>query len=182
VEVDPELVAELHVMTFETRQGDFLAMPPRSWFAGKDFMFHTVGGQHDPALRGHTQGEQSDPLPLFMKPHLCHQCDTGAAVLFDVVVMNPRFSKGADAKHVLHAWKFVRPGGVLGAIVSPTALTRSTKVAKEFQAIHSSHGEYEWPVEAGAFKESGTMVATLMVVWRKPANENAASDDATAVG
>ncbi len=36
---------------------------------------------------------------------------------FDFVVMNPPFEKHADHAHVLHAFKFLRPGGLLVALV-----------------------------------------------------------------
>ena len=38
--------------------------------------------------------------------------------LFDRVAMNPPFSKGADIRHVRHALRFLKPGGVLVAIVA----------------------------------------------------------------
>lgn len=37
---------------------------------------------------------------------------------FDRVAMNPPFSKGADMRHVSHALGFLKPGGVLVAIVA----------------------------------------------------------------
>lgn len=37
---------------------------------------------------------------------------------FDRVVMNPPFSGGADMRHVSHACRFLKPGGVLVAIVA----------------------------------------------------------------
>jgi predicted RNA methylase len=91
--------------------------------------------------------------------------------LFDAVVMNPPFSKDQDVKHVLHAWTLLKPGGVLGAIVGPGFTFKERKVYDEFRAIHSSVGEYEAELPAGTFKESGTMVRTVMLVWRKPGNQ-----------
>lgn len=40
--------------------------------------------------------------------------------LFDRVVMNPPFERGADHLHVLHAFEFLKPGGRLVAVVSNT--------------------------------------------------------------
>jgi hypothetical protein len=53
---------------------------------------------------------------------------------------------------------------------------KRAKVCQAFRAIHQEHGEYDYDLEAGAFKESGTMVRTKIVVWRKPANDNGAED------
>lgn len=39
---------------------------------------------------------------------------------YDAVVMNPPYEKGADRAHVLHALRFLRPGGTLVALVSPS--------------------------------------------------------------
>ena len=38
---------------------------------------------------------------------------------FDVIVMNPPFTKDADIRHILHAWTFLRPGGKLVSLCSP---------------------------------------------------------------
>jgi predicted RNA methylase len=88
--------------------------------------------------------------------------------VFDAVVMNPPFSRDQDVRHVLHAWTLVKPGGVLGAIVGPGFTFKERQVYDEFRAIHASVAEYEAELPAGTFKESGTMVRTVMVAWRKP--------------
>lgn len=45
---------------------------------------------------------------------------TGDLGLFDAVAMNPPFAKGAARRHVEHALGFLKPGGVLVAIVPST--------------------------------------------------------------
>lgn len=40
---------------------------------------------------------------------------------FDVVLMNPPFDRGRDCDHVRHAFKFLKPGGVLVAVMSARA-------------------------------------------------------------
>ena len=82
--------------------------------------------------------------------------------------MNPPFAKGQDVEHVLHAWEFLTPGGVIAAIVAPGFKFRREKHFEAFRDLHEQHGQCEIDVEAGAFKESGTNVATRIVVWRKP--------------
>ena len=97
--------------------------------------------------------------------------------LFDICLANPPFAKGADAAHVTHAWKFVKPGGVLAAIVSPAFTFRKTKAYQAFRELHQRYWESEDDLEAGAFASSGTNIATKIVVWRKPdaANDNGGS-------
>jgi predicted RNA methylase len=75
---------------------------------------------------------------------------------YDAVLMNPPFQRGQAAKHVEHAWKFLRKGGVLAAIVPSNFIWPYP------------HARDERPIPAGAFKESGTMVATKMIRAVKP--------------
>lgn len=74
--------------------------------------------------------------------------------LFDRIVMNPPFTKGQDIKHIRHAQRFLRNGGMLGAICANGPKQRELRD----EAI-------DWvDVPAGAFKKSGTMIATAIVV------------------
>lgn len=90
---------------------------------------------------------------------------------FDAVLMNPPFSNGQDIAHVTHAWQFVRPGGLLAAIISPAFQTRQDKAHEAFRELHRKYVVDGEEVPAGAFKESGTNVRTVMIVWKKPAEE-----------
>lgn len=85
----------------------------------------------------------------------------------DVVIMNPPWTRSQDIVHVMHAWSFVKPGGYLAAIVSPNSLDKETKKHKEFQRLHDDHAIIDESVPPGAFKESGTMVGALLIVWHK---------------
>lgn len=88
--------------------------------------------------------------------------------LFDVVVMNPPFTKGQDMAHVLHAWTFLKPGGRLVAITSPGWRTGRTKAATEFRNFARAFAVHEDDVPAGTFCESGTDVATVLLVMKRP--------------
>ena len=87
--------------------------------------------------------------------------------LYDRVLMNPPFSKQQDIDHVLHAWKFLEPGGRLVSIMSAGTEFRETKKAKKFRELVDEHGYLE-PLPPGSFGESGTEVNTVMVVLDKP--------------
>jgi len=76
------------------------------------------------------------------------------------IVMNPPFTKGQDLKHVTHAKKWLTPGGKLFAIVPD-------KECPKFAAIGAITVK-RFP--AGAFKESGTSVATRLICIELPAD------------
>lgn len=71
---------------------------------------------------------------------------------YDVVVMNPPFYGKHYAKHVQHALKFLRPGGVLKAVLPATA--------------RYDHGllDGRWEdLPVGSFSESGTNINTTVL-------------------
>ncbi|MDP9630045.1 UNVERIFIED_ORG: putative RNA methylase [Ensifer adhaerens] len=82
---------------------------------------------------------------------------------FDRVVMNPPFAKQDDIRHVLHALRFLKPGGRLVAIMSAGVMFRENKLSSEFRdLVEQSSGSIERLPE-GAFKVSGTPVNTCIV-------------------
>lgn len=75
---------------------------------------------------------------------------------FDIVVMNPPFSGRHYVKHVRHALKFLKPGGLLISILPATA--------------HYDHQELDgqWTdLPVGSFSEAGTNVPTGLLKIRK---------------
>lgn len=82
---------------------------------------------------------------------------------YDRVVMNPPFAKQADIKHVMHALKFLKPGGLLVSVMSASVAFRDNRLTQEFRdLIYERGGDIE-ELPDGAFKESGTMVRTVVV-------------------
>lgn len=80
---------------------------------------------------------------------------------FDIVVMNPPFSRQQDMRHVIHALDFLRSGGRLVAIMSPAWTFRSTAVAKDLRRRTDEAASYSWrDLPDGSFKPSGTSVNT----------------------
>lgn len=84
---------------------------------------------------------------------------------FDRIVMNPPFAKGQDIKHVLHALKFLKPGGRLVAIMSPM-VTASAKFSAGVLAAGCYPARWE-KVPEGTFKESGTNIRTVIATIDK---------------
>jgi predicted RNA methylase len=85
---------------------------------------------------------------------------TTPAPIFDRCVMNPPFARRADVHHVLHALKFLKPGGRLVAIMSAGVSFREDALTRDFRALCTS-------IEAlpeGSFRSSGTDVNTVLVM------------------
>jgi phospholipid N-methyltransferase len=83
---------------------------------------------------------------------------------FDRVVINPPFENDQDAKHVQHAFKFLKPGGRLVAIM---AGNKDQKRFADFIQWVESHGGVITPNEPGAFKSAfrttGVYTCTLVI-------------------
>jgi len=85
---------------------------------------------------------------------------------YDRIVMNPPFTKMQDIKHILHAWKMLKPGGRLVSIASGSVQFRGTALHNELVELIKKNGKIkELPV--AAFKESGTTIKTVMVILNK---------------
>ncbi|PHS59284.1 MAG: hypothetical protein COB03_03045 [Alteromonas sp.] len=89
---------------------------------------------------------------------------------YDRIIMNPPFSKGQEARHVAHAYRFLKPGGRLVAVTSSMAGERSNKVDKQFREWLDEIGADETPLPEGAFKEAinSTNVNSKTIVIDKP--------------
>ncbi|PZR92311.1 MAG: hypothetical protein DI537_14095 [Stutzerimonas stutzeri] len=97
---------------------------------------------------------------LTMKPE-----ETG---LYDLVVMNPPFDRERDIDHVCHALRFLKPDGVLYAIMSAGTEFRETKKSIAFRklVLDSMKGGIK-DLPAGSFAEVGTYVNTVMLRVRR---------------
>jgi hypothetical protein len=85
----------------------------------------------------------------------------------DRVVMNPPFAKQKDIDHATVAFDCLAPGGKLVAILSAGVEFRQDKKAKAFRGlVDSARGTIE-RIADGAFKESGTMVRTVLVTLHR---------------
>ncbi|MGR6915349.1 DUF3560 domain-containing protein [[Actinomadura] parvosata] len=87
---------------------------------------------------------------------------------FDRVLMNPPFSKGKDIQHVTHALRFVKPGGLLVAVMSNGVAWRKDKTATSFRELVERRGGRIEPLPEEAFAVSGTDVRTVLVIIPAP--------------
>jgi protein-L-isoaspartate O-methyltransferase len=91
-----------------------------------------------------------------------------AAPTFDRVVMNPPFARQVDIDHVLHAAKFLKPGGRLVSVMSAGVLFRGNRKTIEFREfVADRHGEFERLPDA-SFAEAGTAIHTCIVSFNVP--------------
>lgn len=95
---------------------------------------------------------------------------TAPADPFDAVLMNPPFEQGQDCLHVRAAFQLVRPGGVLVAIMGTGVLHRQQRPYTETRAWLEILGAEIIELPAGTFAESGTGVASVMVIIHREDN------------
>lgn len=93
-----------------------------------------------------------------------------AADLFDMVAMNPPFDRERDIDHVMHAMKFLRPGGMMMAIMSAGTEFRETRKSVAFRELMKSwHAEWhDLPARSFANSGTGTNINTIRLLVRKP--------------
>lgn len=89
--------------------------------------------------------------------------------LFDRVVMNPPFDAGRDVDHVTHAMRFLKPGGRLVSVMSAGVEFREDRKTADFRAMVERYGGHFRDLPPGSFKDSGTMVNTVIVSIPTPA-------------
>jgi hypothetical protein len=91
----------------------------------------------------------------------------GALGTFDAVIMNPPFSKGQDAKHVLHAYGFLRRGGVLVAIMGAGAAWRDTGPYRELRALFSARAARTEQLPPETFYPNTTARTVLVTLTKE---------------
>jgi 16S rRNA A1518/A1519 N6-dimethyltransferase RsmA/KsgA/DIM1 with predicted DNA glycosylase/AP lyase activity len=73
---------------------------------------------------------------------------------FDAIAMNPPFTMRSDIRHILHALKFLKPGGTLAALCMDTQHRES--------ALRHLSATWE-KIPAGTFRAEGTEVPTILL-------------------
>ena len=82
---------------------------------------------------------------------------------YDRVIMNPPFARQADIHHVNHAMKFLKPDGILVSVMSAGVMFRTNRLTVDFKNMVDAHDGEIIPLPEGSFRESGTMVNTVIV-------------------
>jgi protein-L-isoaspartate O-methyltransferase len=86
------------------------------------------------------------------------QCN-GNLGTFDRILMNPPFEDGADIVHIMHAVKFLRPGGRLVALCAD-----GPRQGEKLRPLAEGSGGWWESLPAGSFGEHGTNVRVAMLV------------------
>jgi hypothetical protein len=90
--------------------------------------------------------------------------DTGT---YDRIIANPPFAKNQDIEHIVKMYDRLSLGGRLVSIASTHWQFCDNKVERTFREfLETLNAEVE-PVSEGAFKESGTMVKTVIITIDK---------------
>lgn len=89
--------------------------------------------------------------------------------VYDRVVMNPPFNRQADIRHVMHAARFLKPGGRLVAVMASGVTFRSDRLAADFREFVAGLGGTIEALPEKSFREAGTMVNTVVVAFDTPA-------------
>lgn len=100
---------------------------------------------------------------------------------FDAVVMNPPFSlpgrPQADQDHVEHALAFVRPGGLVVAILSAGVEFRGNARTEAFRALVEQSGGWLESLPEGTFRVSGTDVRAVVATLPRRVRETARASE-----
>lgn len=88
--------------------------------------------------------------------------------MFDRIIANPPFNKNQDIDHIRHMYEVCKSGGRIVTIASNSWRFGSQKKQVEFREWLESLNAEIHEVEAGEFKESGTTIATCIIVIDKP--------------
>ncbi len=86
---------------------------------------------------------------------------------FDRIVANPPFNKNQDIDHIMKMYDVLKQGGRLVSIASKHWQLSSNKKETEFKKWLGLVKAEIHEIEAGAFNESGTNIATCIIVINK---------------
>ncbi|MCX6154423.1 MAG: DEAD/DEAH box helicase family protein [Candidatus Kapabacteria bacterium] len=97
--------------------------------------------------------------------------------LYDRILMNPPFEDGSDIKHVLHAFKFLKPDGKLVSVMSRAALITNAPKNIAFASFVKQTGAVE-PLPDDSFHnaERAATVKTVLVSLLKEREVNTKSE------
>ncbi len=88
-------------------------------------------------------------------------------ILFDKIIANPPFSKNQDIDHILHMYKLLNEGGRIVSIASKHWQKSENKKEKSFKEFLSQNNATFHELAGGEFKESGTSIASVIIVIDK---------------
>ncbi len=88
-------------------------------------------------------------------------------IRYDRIIANPPFQKNSDIDHIKLMFSILKKGGILVSIASKHWQLSNNKKETEFRQWLEDIGAEIIEIEKGAFKESGTMISSLIIVINK---------------
>jgi hypothetical protein len=86
---------------------------------------------------------------------------------FDRIIANPPFSKNQDIQHIYKMYDCLKSGGRIVTIASKHWQLSNNKTETEFRNwLNSVNAEIN-EIPAGKFKDSGTMISSVMIIINK---------------
>ena len=82
---------------------------------------------------------------------------------YDRIIMNPPFEHGADMDHVERAFDWLKPGGILVAVMSAMSGKRRGRKDRAFAGFLDAHSTITTPLPEKAFSAVGTNVRCVSV-------------------
>jgi len=115
----------------------------------------------------HTLAEIADKKGYLIEIRDFLTVEDGEITLCEKILMNPPFENKQAIDHTRHAFKFLKEGGILVAILDSGAFNNSDSKTKSFLGwLETLTCEYE-PLPVNSFKESGTCVNTyILTIWK----------------
>lgn len=101
----------------------------------------------------------------FLKPNFLH---TTHYNFFDKIIANPPFSKNQDIDHICQMYLSLKPGGRIVTIASNHWKYGQEKKCQQFREWLEEIEADISDIEAGQFSESGTNIATCLLIIDKP--------------
>jgi hypothetical protein len=86
---------------------------------------------------------------------------------FDRIIANPPFSKNQDIAHIMKMYEDCRPGGRIVTVASKHWEFAIGTKENNFRCWLERLQHHKYDIEPGAFKDSGTMVGTTILVIDK---------------
>lgn len=160
----PEWLAEELVKLADITPGMACLEPSAGYGVIADLMDEADGKvicvEVDPEAYSHLTGQHPNS---YSGDFLDMDCTPGSLGTFDRIVMNPPFSRDQDARHVCHAFTFLKPGGKLVAIVGSYALNGKTEERRKLQDLMRQHGRIIRELPPGTFENNARAVIIEMV-------------------
>lgn len=164
----PEHVANRMVNFAEIEEYDLVCEPS----AGQGAIIKSIHNQHKNILVHYCELMPLNRTFLEKIPNTLYLKDNFLLMntpnLFHKILANPPFWKNEDITHIMHMWHSTALGGRIVSLSSRHWEFTNNKREKAFRAFLNKNNAYIERIPEDTFKESGTSIATNLIVLNKP--------------